>query len=239
MSKEEEILENNQAMPEAEEGNQELNDIKSRSFKYVGVLAVILALAWYFYNDTEQSQIDSVEASILMERIMPYFEKGDYLKALEGDNSIMINNEPLMGLREVSEKFSGSETSMLAAMYSGNAYKYMGDVLAAKTWYEKAVNSSSKIVKIGALTGLAYCQEAEGDYGSAAENYKKASKLVDSDELINKYGYFSGLCLEKAGKVEKAKAQYLALINNDTQERESEFITKAKQGLVGLGTKIE
>jgi len=222
-----------------EDTGMDMNELKSKAIKYAGLLAIVVIIAGYFYISSEQSNEENFEANIMLERVMPFFEKGDYGKALEGDQSIVINGQPLMGLREIAEKYSGNETSKLASLYAGNAYKLAGDLAAAKSWYDKAVSSSSNVVRIGALTGLAYCEEANGNYDVAAKNYKEAVTLTKNEEMKARLGFFAGYCLEKAGQNEVAKEQYASVVEKSKEERESEFVSKAKQGIARLGTKIE
>lgn len=222
-----------------EKTGMDMNELKSKAIKYAGLLAVVIIIAGYFYISSEQSNEENFEANIMLERVMPYYEKGDFGKALEGDQAIVINGQPLMGLRELAEKYSGSETSKLASLYAGNAYKLAGDLVAAKSWYDKAVSSESNIVKIGALTGIAYCEEANGNFDLAAKNYKEAAALTENEEMKTRFGYFAGLCLEKAGQNNVAKEQYTSVVEKSNEERESEFVSKAKQGIARLGTKIE
>ena len=78
--------------------------------------------------------------------------------------------------------------------------------------------------------------ENNGDYSSAADNYKKAAGNLEEPTLKAKYLFYSALNNEAAGNKDEAKKIYESIV--DIAES-SEFAKQSKAKLASLGTKID
>lgn len=230
----------------ANEELSEINDIKEESGVesfvrknrnlLIGaiVIVVIAAIAIVFFvrNSAQKAE----EASLKLSRILPYVEKEDYTRALDGDKNIKIRGEVLVGLTKIAEDYSGTDAGKLAALYAGNCYLNLNKSKQAEKYFETAQNSNSFVVIQGANAGLGKVCEIEGNYSEAADYYMNAAEYAAEDEVKARYTLYAGLCFEKIKKNEKAIENFKEVINLSPM---SEFSDMAKEGLTRLGTIID
>jgi len=200
---------------------------------------IVVALVIYGNSKTESDSEELDEAGIALERVMVYFEKGDFEKALEGDVSIVINGKPLVGLRAIASKYAGSEPANLAAFYAGKIELGSGKFSEARSLFESAKKSESELIQLGAVSMLGAIEESESDYSGAASYYEKAFGLADQKDIKTRMKLFAATCFEKAGSEEKAKKAYDKVISMNYDNAYSEYVGLARQGLVRIGTKID
>lgn len=230
----------------ANEELSEINDIKEESGVesfvrknrnlLIGaiVIVVIAAIAIVFFvrNSAQKAE----EASLKLSRILPYVEKEDYTRALDGDKNIKIRGEVLVGLTKIAEDYSGTDAGKLAALYAGNCFLNLNKAKQAEKYFETAQNSNSFVVIQGANAGLGKVCEIEGKYSEAADYYMNAAEYAAEDEVKARYTLYAGLCFEKIKKNEKAIENFKEVINLSPM---SEFSDMAKEGLTRLGTIID
>ena len=237
MSKEQEFEEEYEEVEVVED--DAISQIKKYGTIIVVALVVLLVGIYGFNYMSEQDEIKNNEASKYLARVIPLVGEGDYEKALEGDANIMIDNEPLMGLKEIERKYSGTDASTLAAFFTGKALLLQTKFDEAKPYFEKAIENESKEVKIGAYSGLAACLEESGNFAEASKNYQNASELVEQLEMKSKYLYFSALTVEKAGNIEEAKKKYEKVVSLNIENAYSEYGGLSNASLNRIGTKID
>lgn len=207
---------------------------------YVLIASIaVVALVVYGNSQSETDSKELDEAGIAVERVMTYFEKGDFEKALEGDPSVVVGGKPLVGLKAVASKYAGSEPARLAAFYAGKIELGSGKLNEARTLFETAKESESELIELGANSMLAVVEESEGDYSSAAFYYEKAFALTTQKDIQTRMKLFSANCLEKAGSGAKAKKAYDKVIAMNYDNAYSEYVGLARQGLIRLGMKID
>jgi tetratricopeptide (TPR) repeat protein len=199
----------------------------------------VVALVIYGNNKTESDSEELNEAGIALERVMAYFEKGDFEKALQGDVTVIIDGKPLMGLRAIASKYSGSEPAYLAAFYAGKIELGSGKLNEARSLFESAKSSESELIRLGAVSMLGAVEESEDDYSGAASYYEKAFGLAAQKDIKTRMKLFAATCFEKAGSEEKAKKAYNKVISMNYDNAYSEYVGLARQGLVRIGTKID
>jgi tetratricopeptide (TPR) repeat protein len=200
-----------------------------------GSLIVIAMVALYIYFDTSR-QASSMEASLALSRIFPYYEQGNYELALNGDPSIKVRGEDILGLKEIVVKYENTSQGRVAALYAANAYMELEKIEESKSYFEIALKSDSDLIKSGANAGLGLYFESKDDLKEAASYYEEASKLSGESSGKFRYLYYSALCYEKSGDNTKAEELYREIIGNN---QFSEFLGLAKAGLTRLGTIIE
>ena len=159
----------------------------------------------------------ALEASNENAKAVAYFMKGDYDKALNGDDAECI------GFASIADEYSNQEGE-LAALYAGICHFEKGEYEEAAK-YLKQFSADDLNIDPAArqLLGDAYVEL--GEYGKAAKAFEAAAK--SGNELI------APMSLKKAGIVylhegEKAKAlkAFKAIKENYPQSSEAQDIDK-------------
>ncbi|HRP02219.1 MAG TPA: tetratricopeptide repeat protein [Candidatus Kapabacteria bacterium] len=198
-------------------------------------IALIVAVAAFAYIKFKNNE-NSITASTLMSRILPYYDKADYQKALDGDPSKTYLGEPVKGLKYIASEFSGTEQGKLASFYVANILLSTGKYADATKYFDEAASSESREVQSGVMAGKAACLETEKKYDEAAKLYEDASKLVGDDNLKARFTFYAAYAYEKASKKELSEKLYREIV---LSAKLSEFSEMAKEGLIRLGTIIE
>ncbi len=227
----------NQAL--SPEDNEVVAKLKKYGTYILVTCLVIVALVIYNNNKSESDSDELTESGIALERIMTYFEKGDFAKALDGDPSLLIDGKAIMGLKEIASKYDGTPPAQLAAFYAGKIELGAKNIEQAKSLFNKAELSKSQEVKLGAVSMLALVEENIGNYKSAASYYEKAFELTQQKDIQTRMKLFSAICFEKAGSNKKAKNAYNKVITMNFDNAFSEFVGLAQQGLIRLGTNFD
>lgn len=207
----------------------------------IGAVVIIFLVKYFIDNAAEK---EHAEASIKIDRIMQYYTSGDYQKALYGDSTKKINNEDVIGLIAIADKYSSINEGKRAALYAAHSLEINGNYEEAKKYYEMAAESDSKVMREGATVGIAACKEALNDIEGALKEYEKAIEIAEIPTQKSRYQYFAALLYEKKGDKEKAGNLYKSIINDyiivdNNSDIKSEFIQFAKNGLARLGMEIE
>ena len=198
-----------------------------------GVLIVIVAIGLYWFMSSSQKEKEAL-ASLALSRVKPYYERADYDKALQGDPSVKMRGEPIIGLREIVDNYGGTSAGKMAALMSGDILSAQKKYAEAETMYEAAQGSDSKILSAGAKAGIAACREAEKKYSEAAPMYEEAAQYMKDVGDEARYRYFAALNYEKAENKEKAKELYtlIAKENKDTEFKDLAIGAMARLGMI-------
>ncbi len=196
------------------------------------VVAVIVVAVFWFGNSDDKEN----EASLLLSRSMLIYDSGDYEKALAGDKSIKVRGESVLGLKYIADKFSGTESGKLAAMYAGKCLVELDKAKEAEEYFEIAAASEAFAVKQGSFTGMAVVAENEKEFGKAAELYEQAAGYAVEKEVKAKLLLFSALNYSEAKNSEKAIANFKQVVG---LSQFSEFGDVAKYNLTKLGIEID
>ncbi len=180
--------------------------INGRMAAIIGIVVlVVVAGVWYFVSAGEQG---NTEAAIALGRIRPYYEKGEYAAAINGDPSKTINGEKVRGLVSIVEEWSSTKAGKAAALLLGNCYQITGQNQKAAEAFEIAAGAKDELVTAPANAGLAAVAEANGKHEDAAKAYEKAAS---EDHLeLNTPQYLLGAArnYERAGNNDAAKELY-------------------------------
>ncbi len=236
-------MENNKKMTQ-ENGEKSGENSAEQSLEFVqkywkhfviGFGAVIIIVLGMFYMRSAQAD-EQKEATTELSRILNYYNQGQYELAINGDPNKKVRGQSILGLTAIANKYSGVEPGKTAALYAANAYVELGKYSEARSYFENAMDSESKLVLIGAHAGLGVCAEADKNYKEAAGHYEDAANTASESSSKVRYQYYAGRNYEKAGDKEKAEELYRKIIDESGL---SEFSGKAKTGLVRIGTIIE
>ncbi len=201
----------------------------SKIIMVISLIIVVVVAGLFFMQNKKQK--DSEQAGLQLSRIMSVYEQGDFEKALSGDQIMKY-----AGLKSIANNFDNTDAGKLAALYAGNSLMTLNKASEAAKYFEIASSADSKLVQIGSLAGLAGCDELNNKLKEAAEKYEKASTLSQDDNIISRYKFYAGLCLERiSDKVSAEKCYREVLKINKT----SEFALQSKMGLARIGMIIE
>jgi len=196
-------------------------------------LVVVIFIVNYISKKTAEDNKNS--ASFALSKVVPIYQEKNYEKALVGDKKVLVDNRPMLGLTEIANKYSGTESAPLACLYAADCFYNLSKFQEAFNYYKKALEAKSQFILEGANAGMGVASEAMGKYSEAIEYYSQAVTLAKIPGNKSKYMYFQGLCYEKIGNKEKAELLYREII----AENSTEFIGPAKSGLIRIGTIIE
>ncbi len=168
-----------------------------QNFLIGGVAIIVLAAAAFFY--VQQKNSNNEKANIELSRVIPVFDAGMYLEAIQGNPGSKV-----MGLKKIVAEYGNSETGEIAKVYLAHAYSYLGKVDDALKNYED-YGGSNDLFKAAAFAGEAACYESKNDNEKAAELYRKASSVSEENALNPQYMLFSGINLLKVKKISEAK----------------------------------
>ncbi len=197
----------------------------------VGV-AVIIGGIWYYQNAQQQQNQKALTA---LSRILPYFERGEYQKALEGDPSRRIRGEQVIGLKSIVEEYSGTAGARIAALFAAHALASQGKFSEAATYYDIARGSSSLDVQLGGLGGSGAVADAAFQYTEGAENWHTVAQKGKERSEYQRYLLYSAQLYEVAGQKEEAAKLYREIVLTSPFSYYAGF---AKSGLVRVGEDI-
>jgi tetratricopeptide (TPR) repeat protein len=169
---------------------------KNRLAMYAGILAVvILAIVLFMNNKKKNNEIAGTELA----RVMNIYDSGNYLEAIEGRAGTK-----LIGLKKLVDLYGSTENGEIAKIYIANSYNYLGKLDDANKYYQD-YSGSNKMFKATALAGQASYQAYKNNYEKAADLYKKAAFVTDTDVLNPEYLLQAGINYMAAGKNSDAK----------------------------------
>ena len=159
------------------------------------ILLVIMGFGYDFFKDQQESQ-----AQVALAHAVRLYEEDNWRGALDGDDSVV-------GLLEVSEQYSGTKGGNLATYYAADALYNLGE-------HEEALNALKRFnyngdaIGAGAHAVEAAIHEDLGNHESAAESYRKAALVFESDFASARYLASAGRNYEKVNEFAKAREMY-------------------------------
>ena len=169
---------------------------KNRIAMYAGILAVLIIVIILFMNNKKKNnEIAGTELA----RVMNVYDSGNYLEAIEGRAGTKLT-----GLKKIVDSYGSTENGEIAKIYIANSYNNLGKLDEAYKYYQD-YSGSDKIFKATALAGQASYQAYKKNYEKAADLYKKAAFVSDSDVLNPEYLLNAGINYMAAGKNSDAK----------------------------------
>lgn len=157
------------------------------------VLAILIVVGGYLgykklylapMEEKAQSQIFAAEQ---------YFEKDSFKLALNGDGNYL-------GLLDIIEKYSPTETANLAYYYAGISYRGLGKYQEAIN-YLKKFNAGDLIVTPIAFGAIGDCYVELNNLSEGIDYYEKAASYRDNE-------FTTPLFLKKAGVVYESTKKY-------------------------------
>jgi tetratricopeptide (TPR) repeat protein len=169
---------------------------KNKVLTYAGVLVVVAAVVYFYVNEKSES---NEKAGLELSRIMPLYDQGVYLEAIEGKQGTNI-----IGLKRIVEEYSGSENGETAKIYLANSYAFLGNYDEAFKYYED-YSGTIDYFEAASLAGQAGYYAVKEDYEKAANLFLQASKMSQVNSQNPDYLLNAGIYYLKAGDKEEAK----------------------------------
>lgn len=175
----------------------------------IGIIGIVLlvVVAGVLYLSFGRAK-SSDRALVELGRIRPYYDRGEYMVAINGDSSKTVGGEKVHGLRYIVDEYKSTPAGQISALFLGNSYLGLGQPAKAAEPFEIAAGADDPLVTSGAHAGLAAVAEASGKYEDAAQQYVKAA--TDDRQELNTAQYLIGAArnYERAGKQDEAKENY-------------------------------
>lgn len=209
---------------------------KKVAYISLGVIAATVIFFLLKSNIQESNEEARQESALALSRVLPFYQYGDYQKALNGDPTVRVRGEEIIGLTDIVNKYEGTGAGKASALYAGNIFLNLDSLSEAKKYFNIASGSDSPTVVEGAYAGLGAVLQAEGKYEEAAAAFEKAYKKAVSDNAKSRYKYYAAVCWEKAGSKEKAAEIFSDIV---VEHEFSEFASLAKQDFKRLGIEIK
>lgn len=168
-----------------------------RNIAYVVGGIAIVVLAFFLYSENKKT--DNEVANIELARLIPLYDQGSYLEAIEGRAGT-----PLIGFKKLVDQYGSTEIGETAKIYLANSYYFLGKFDEALKYYQD-FSGSNDVFKASAFAGQAACFEAKNEQGKAAELYHKAATVSKQNVLNPQYLLFAGINYIKTGKKDEAK----------------------------------
>ncbi|MBX2818318.1 MAG: tetratricopeptide repeat protein [Rhodothermaceae bacterium] len=162
------------------------------------VLIVIMGFGYGFFKDQQENQ-----AQEGLSRAVRLYEADNWREALDG-------NATTTGLLEVINKFGGTTAGNLAVYYAADSYLNLGEREDALKMFDR-YNHNADALGAGAYAAEAAIYEDQGEYGKAADRYKDAARIFESDFTSARYLVSAGRNYERAGNFNEAIEMYESL----------------------------
>jgi tetratricopeptide (TPR) repeat protein len=150
----------------------------------LGVVAVIIVAVILMGQNAAKN---NEKANALLAKVYPLYEAGQFKEAIEGKKL-----ENISGLKKITDDYGSSEAGEIAKLYLANAYYFLGEFDNALKYY-KDFSGSGDVFKATSYAGIAACSETKKDYKEAAEYYKKAASVSQSNTANAEYLLKAGI----------------------------------------------
>jgi tetratricopeptide (TPR) repeat protein len=168
---------------------------RKRILIYTAAAVAVIALIYFYLQEKKQ---DNEDAGFALSKVLPAFDNGSYLEAIEGRQGVYI------GLKKIVEEYGSSENGETAKIYLANSYSMLGKLDDALKYYED-YNGSNELFKATSLAGEASYYAVKKDYKKAAGLYKDASKVSEQNILNPEYMLSAAINYINAGDTPAAK----------------------------------
>lgn len=161
-----------------------------------GLIVLVIAIVGYVLYQNRQAK----EAERILGGTVALYESGALREAIEG-------TADQLGLVEIAEEYGNTPAGNLAHFYAADAYYQLGEYDRALEHFE-AYDESKDFLGAASLAGAAAVYENREEYARAAELYRRAARLFESELTTPEYLLKAGRAYELAGDYAAALAAY-------------------------------
>lgn len=211
-------------------------DVLQQYGRWIGagiVLIVLLVGGYLIYQGQQRSSNE--KALTALSRILPYFERGDYQTALDGDKQRQIRGEHVIGLKAIADEYAGTAAGKIAALFAGHALVRLEKIDEAKQYFDLAQTSDALDIAVGGMSGEAFVADAKFLYEGAAEQWEEIAEAMKERGEYQRALLYAAQLAEVAGEREKAARLYREIVLTAPFSYYAGF---AKSGLVRIGEDI-
>ncbi|HYM21479.1 MAG TPA: tetratricopeptide repeat protein [Candidatus Kapabacteria bacterium] len=208
--------------------------VQTNSRIVIGGAVVFVALVIGFFIWHSKQQEASDRAEILYSRIAPYYRQNDWRRAIDGDPSNRIQNEPIAGLRQIAADYGSTKAGQSAKLALGNCYYYLGKLDSALMAFSD-ISTDLPLIKASAQAGKAAILEDKGNKADAAKLFLSAASVEQVNPLNADYSYAAARDLEQAGNKDEAVKVYRKILED---YQGTYFDDGAKRALIRLNVPL-
>jgi tetratricopeptide (TPR) repeat protein len=166
---------------------------------YAGVVLAVVAVVFFYLSNRQQN---NEAAALQLSRVMPVYDSGNYLEAIEGREGTNM-----MGLKKLVEEYGSTENGNTAKIYLANAYSFLGKHDEAYKYYDD-YSGSIDLFKATSFAGQAGFYSMNKEHEKAADLYRKASRVTQDNALNPDYLLKAGINYLQAGKHSSARNMF-------------------------------
>lgn len=207
------------------------DNVRTLGFIGFGLLVLVGVVFFFVFGQGKENDRALVELA----RIRPYYEKGEFAIAINGDSSKTINGEKVRGLRQIVDEHKGTPAGKIAALLLGNSYLGVAQPAQAKGPFDIATGAEDHLVTSAAHAGLASVAEAANRFDEAASEFAKAASEDRLELNTPQYLLNAARNYERAGKKDEAIEQYKTVATRFPQAQAN---AQAQLALARLGVEV-
>lgn len=171
-------------------------DYQSKIFIGVGVVAVLIVAFILYSNKMEE---DNRLATTEMSRVIPLYDAGSYQEAIDGKPGTKV-----LGFKKIIDEYGSTEQGQIAKIYMANSYYFLQNYDEALKYYDD-YSGSLDLFKATSIAGKAACYEAKGNLEEAADYFKEAAFVTETNPQNAQYLLDASRNFIKTGDSEEAK----------------------------------
>lgn len=207
------------------------DNVRMLGFIGIGLLVLVGVIAYFMYSRGQSNE----KALVELGRIRPYYDRGEYAIAINGDSSKMYGTERVRGLQQIVADYGSDPAGKLAALLLGNSYLGTGEPAKAQEPFEKAASADDGLVTSAAHAGLASVAESANRFEEAAREFERAASEDELEVNTPQYLINAARNYERAGKKEDAIEQYKTVA---TRFAQSQANAQARLALARHGVEL-
>lgn len=191
------------------------DNVRLLGFIGIGLLLLVGVIAFFMYSRGQNNE----KALVELGRIRPYYDRGEYAIAINGDSSKMYGTERIRGLQQIVADYESEPAGKLAALLLGNSYLGIGEPAKAQAPFEIAAGANDGLVTAAAHAGLASVAEAANRFEEAAREFERAASEDELEVNTPQYLINAARNYERAGKKQEAIEQYKTVATRYAQSQ--------------------
>lgn len=180
-------------------------------------IIILVFLSAYSYNSFYKNPLNSKAQDELFVAEQ-YFEKANYRKALDGDDTFL-------GFSEICENYSNTTSGNLAYYYAGISHLRLGEFESAIKKLEKFKSKDPILLSI-AKAGIGDAFSEIGQTNESIEYYKKAISVTQNETITPFFLIKCAQAYEKLEDYSNAKSCYTKIKTDFPNSNEAKNIEK-------------
>jgi tetratricopeptide (TPR) repeat protein len=198
-----------------------------------GAVALVALVAGLYIWHSKQVE-NNEHAEAMLSRIAPFYQSGDWRKAIDGDLKDKRQGEPLMGLKAIAGEYGSTRAGQVAKLELGNSYYYLGKLDSALDAYNDA-SVDGPVLKAAVESGKATIFEDKGNKAEAAKLFSTAASIDKSNPMNGDYSLAAARDYVGAGNKEEGIKVYRRILGDFAG---TQFDDAAKRELLKLGVTL-